>query len=243
MRTEPFPHKVCGKASTRGSELHAALLETLEGSSAWARGGVATNMPDERLILASRSSIRHRLLQAAGIRHTVDSADVEEVICEDADPGSLAADLARAKAMAVSARRPGELILGADQVFELEGRLWPKPEDGRALRAKLRAMSGKTHSFHCGLALVRSGKVVAECVERARVRFRVLSPEDVEDYAATEEGLGCAGGYRLEEGGVRLIEEIEGSHFTVLGLPMIRLVGFLRELGLTPGIYRGESTS
>ncbi len=168
---------------------------------------------------------------------------MEEVIPEGAEPGTLAGELARAKAMAVSARRPGDLVLGADQVFELEGRLWPKPEDGPALRAKLRAMSGKTHTFHCGMALVRSGNVVAECVERARVRFRVLSPEDVEDYAATGEGLGCAGGYRLEEGGVRLIDDIEGSHFTVLGLPMIRLVGFLRDLGLAPGIYRGESES
>ncbi len=200
-------------------------------------------MPEECLILASGSPIRRRLLEAAGIRFRVDVADVREVIPEDADPRKLARDLARAKAAAVSARRPGELILGADQVFELEGRLWPKPEDGGALRAKLRAMSGKTHVFHCGMAMMRSGEVVAECVEEARVRFRVLSPEDIEDYAATEEGLGCAGGYRLEEGGVRLIDAIHGSHFAVLGLPMLRLVGFLRDMGLTPGIYRGGSPS
>ncbi|MCB1282671.1 MAG: Maf family protein, partial [Salinibacterium sp.] len=130
-----------------------------------------------------------------------------------------------------------------DQVFEMDGALGSKPETPEALREQLLSMNGKAHTFHCGLALVRDQELLHAEVDRARVRFHHLSNSEIEDYVATGEGIGCAGGYRLEEGGVRLIESIEGSHFTVLGLPMLGLIAALRTLDPLTLIRRSQENS
>ena len=201
-------------------------------------------MSDEKpeLILASTSAIRRRLLEDAGIRFTAESPGVDETVYEDEDPASLALTLARAKARAVACRNPGRIVIGSDQVFTLDGRFIPKPANVAEARAKLGVMNGRTHEFRCGLAVMRDDEVLFECVDPARVTFHELSDAELDAYAATGEGVGCAGAYRLEEGGVRLIEKIEGSHFTILGLPMLPLVKALRDLGLADAVYVEKST-
>ena len=196
---------------------------------------------DNSFVLASGSEIRRRLLAAAGIRFEVDPARVDESRFKDPDPAKLALVLARAKAEEVAGRRPGRYVLGADQVFTYQGRHHPKPENPEALRRKLLMLNGGTHDFHCGMVIVRDGELVHESVSRASVTFHALEPREIEAYVRTGEGIGCAGGYRLEEGGVRLVSSIEGNHFTVLGLPMLRLVGVLRELGWAGQIYEDRN--
>ncbi|MEZ6197244.1 MAG: nucleoside triphosphate pyrophosphatase [Planctomycetota bacterium] len=193
---------------------------------------------EESMILASGSAIRARLLRDAGLRFEVQPADIDEEACRLEDPGARARELALGKARAIAARHPERLVLGSDQVFTLDGRFVPKPVDRASLIAKLRSLSGRTHVFHCGLALVRGSEVLLDVVDRAEVSIHELGEAEIAAYADTGEGIGCAGGYRLEEGGVRLIREVRGSHFTVLGLPMLELVAALRRLGLQEALYR-----
>lgn len=192
----------------------------------------------QEILLASGSEIRKRLLAAAGLRFYAESPGVDESACAETDPDRRALELASAKARAVSTRRPGALVLGSDQVFSFAGRAFDKPETPEAVRRTLRMISGADHRFHCGVALVRDGEPVWSDVAHATVTIHELTDADVEDYVATGEGIGCAGGYRLEEGGVRLIRAIQGSHFTVLGLPMLELVAALRRLDLHHDLFR-----
>ncbi len=187
----------------------------------------------DRFVLASASGIRLQLLREAGFQFSVDPADLDEraIEAELSDPADLAQRLAREKALLVSERRPGALVLGADQVFSLDGDIVPKPENAKELRAKLESLSGRTHCFDCGFAFVRDGEVLHEGVDRVRVSFHELTEDEIDRQVASGEGLGCAGAYRLESGGVRMIRAIEGSHFTVLGLPMLSLVSWLGRSG------------
>ncbi len=186
-----------------------------------------------KFVLASNSSIRRSLLESADFQFLVDPADIDErsIESEFTDPAALAARLAEEKALVVSRRRPGALVLGSDQVFTLNGSFVAKPTNRQELRAKLQSLSGETHEFHCGFALARDGKTLHVEVDRVQVTFYDLSEGEIDDYTHSGEGIGCAGGYRFEEGGVRLIREVMGSHFTVLGLPMLPLVKWLRENG------------
>ncbi|MFT7617767.1 MAG: septum formation protein [Planctomycetota bacterium] len=197
------------------------------------------------LVLASGSGIRKRLLSAAGFQFEVDPADIDERAIEKtiSDPAVLAAKLAEEKALTVSRRHPNRLVLGSDQVFTLAGKYVAKPENTSDLITKLTSLSGRTHEFNCGFALVRDGVVLHSEVDSVRVSFYDLSDQEVVAYAQTGEGLGCAGGYRFEEGGVRLIREVEGSHFTVLGLPMTPLVRWLRESGEIEGLMAVQENS
>ncbi len=199
-----------------------------------------------KLVLASGSQIRQRLLKDAGFSIIIDPANIDErkIEADIHDPKVLASRLAEEKASCVSARRPGALVLGSDQVFTLDGQFAHKPKNHEDLLAKLLSLSGRTHSFHCGYAFVRDGVTLHVGVDQVQVTFYDLSTDEIEDYAATLEGIGCAGGYRFEEGGVRLIREVAGSHFTVLGLPMLAVVAWLRESGELEGILTkktGES--
>lgn len=187
----------------------------------------------EPIILASASSIRRQLMEAARIPFSVDPADIDEEACREPSPSERARQLAIAKAKHVAKRHPGRLCLGSDQVFSLGGEFFSKPTSIAAVEALLLRMNGRTHEFNCGIALVRDGDVVDAAVETARVTFLELSADEIRRLAATGEGIGCAGGYQLECGGVRLIKAIDGSHFTVLGLPMLRLCSMLRSIGLT----------
>ena len=194
-------------------------------------GRLVTAPASTGLTLASGSGIRRQLLVAAGLRFDVDPPDYDEAAIREDDPSRLAAVLAHGKAKVIADRRPDRLVLGGDQVFTLDGRFVPKPTTEDEVVAKLSRMSGREHVFYCGWCLLLGEREIASGVDIATVRFHDLTDDEIRTYAATGEGIGCAGGYRLEEGGVRLIREIDGSHFTVLGLPMLSVMNALRDTG------------
>ncbi|ETR77785.1 septum formation protein Maf [Afipia sp. P52-10] len=192
----------------------------------------------EPLILASQSKSRQALLQAAGIVYEAIPADIDErdiqARSELSDPSAIAALLARSKAAHVAAQRPGRYVLGADQTLSLRGRLFSKPK-GRAQAAdQLRELAGGTHELYSALAVAKDGEILFEDVSVARMTMRPLSSESIRTYldAAGDAVTTSVGAYQLEGLGSHLFERIEGDHFTILGLPLLPLLAFLRHARL-----------
>lgn len=191
------------------------------------------------LVLASGSRIRRELLSNAGLTFVTDPSTIDERAVElplleaDFPPDDIARVLAEAKAQDVSARRPGDLVIGADQVLEFEGARLTKPEDMEAARRQLLAMSGKRHELHSAVTIARDGETLFSHVGTVRLRMRSFGPEFVGHYLAKAGDviLSSVGAYQLEGPGIQLFEEIEGDYFTVLGLPMLPLLAELRALG------------
>jgi septum formation protein len=187
------------------------------------------------LVVASRSASRQAMLMAAGIPVEVLVPDFDERAAEAAGPPRApdvtSAFLAQGKALAVNA--PGRLVLGADQTLALGVRRFDKPVDLAAARAQLQALSGGTHALHSSVAVVRDGAVLFAVTDTARLTMRELSPAFLDAYmeAAGTAALASVGAYQVETLGVHLFERIEGSHFTILGLPLLPLLQFLRRLG------------
>lgn len=192
------------------------------------------------LVLASRSKIRRALLDAAGVAVETVPSDVDERAVEEAapsnSPAAAAALLARAKAMAVARARLGRLVLGADQVLALDGRRFTKPADRAAARAQLRALAGRAHELHSAIAFVQDAAVLFEHVSTARLTMRKISDEFLERYldAAGAAATASVGAYQLEGLGVQLFESVDGDYFTVLGLPLLPAMDFLRRHGCLP---------
>ena len=192
------------------------------------------------LVLASKSKVRRTLLEAAGIPVEIDPADIDERAVEashaGASPKNVAILLAREKALAVARRRPGLLVLGADQTLALGTRRFSKPATISAAREQLALLSGKTHALHSGVAVARDGAILFETVATARLTMRVLSNDTLDAYlaAAGERVLQSVGAYQLEGLGVHLFEKIEGDHFTILGLPLLPLLAFFGREGMLP---------
>lgn len=194
------------------------------------------------LILASRSAARKAMLEAAGLSITLDPADVDEgatkgrLLSEGADARAVAMALAGEKALAVSRRQPGRLVLGADQTLEQDGTLYDKAASLDEARARLKVFSGHTHQLHSGAALARDGAVIWTLSDSATLKVRALSDGFIDGYLARNEAaaLSSVGGYWLEGEGAQLFERVEGDYFTVLGLPLLPLMGFLREIGELP---------
>jgi len=192
------------------------------------------------LILASRSSARRAMLEAAGLRAELDPADVDEaafkgrLVSEGADARSVAQALAGEKALAVSSRRPGALVLGADQTLEQDGTLYDKAASMDEARARLKQFSGAEHRLHSGAALAHDGQLVWTVADTAVLKVRSLSDPYIDAYlnANAEAALSAVGGYWLEGEGVQLFERIEGDYFTVLGLPLLPLLAELRSRGV-----------
>jgi septum formation protein len=189
------------------------------------------------LVLASRSAARRTLLEAAGIPIELCPADVDERALEmeaaSQEPTAVAALLARAKAAAVAQSHPGRLVLGADQTLALGAKRFAKSPDRRTARAQLQALRGRTHELHAGLAFVQDKVVVFEHVETARLTMRAFSDAFLDRYLETagDAVFASVGGYQLEGLGIQLFERIEGDYFTILGLPLLRALDFLRERG------------
>jgi septum formation protein len=190
------------------------------------------------LILASKSRARQALLTNAGIAFEAVPAEIDERAIQHASglsaPGKIAALLARAKAISVSLRRPGQFVVGADQTLALGERLFSKPA-GRAQAAEqLRALAGRSHELHSATAVARDGEILFEDVSIARMTMRPLDGAAIRAYldAAGEAVTTSVGAYQLEGLGVHLFERIEGDHFTILGLPLLPLLKFLRSQGL-----------
>jgi septum formation protein len=188
----------------------------------------------EPLVLASKSTARLTLLAAAGISVEVLPADIDErgveakAAAREAD--AAAALLAREKARAVAAQRPGRLVLGADQTLALGARRFSKPDDRAAAAEQLRALRGTTHVLHSAVAVMRDGEVLFEHADAARLTMRNFSDRFLEQYldAAGEAVTASVGAYQLEKPGIQLFERVEGDYFTILGLPLLPLLSFLR---------------
>jgi septum formation protein len=187
------------------------------------------------LVLASRSAPRRAMLEAAGIPVEVRVPQVDERVVEAAagprGPAETAVMLAAAKAKAVTVE--GRLVVGADQTLALDGRRFDKPADPAAARSQLMALAGKTHELHAAVAVARDGVILFEAVDRASLAMRPLTDVFLDAYleAAGEAVLASVGAYQLERLGVHLFERIVGDHFTILGLPLLRLLDFLRREG------------
>lgn len=189
------------------------------------------------LVLASRSSARRMLLVAAGIPVDVQAADIDERQVETEaqlrEPDAIAALLAREKAAAVAVRHSGRLVLGADQVLALDGKCFAKPADSAAARAQLRTLSGRTHELHSAVALVHRSAVVFQHVATARLTVRALSDRFLDQYleAAGSSVTQSVGAYQIEGLGAQLFDRIDGDYFTILGLPLMQVLEFLRRQG------------
>ncbi|MBI3703126.1 MAG: Maf family protein [Rhizobiales bacterium] len=187
------------------------------------------------LVLASKSNVRGKLLAAAGLRFEIRPANIDERAVEAKTGASDAAEaarlLARAKALAVAATRPGQLVLGADQTLALGPARFSKPANRAAAAEQLRSLRGRTHELHSALALARDGAVLFDCVDTARLTMRDISDRFLEKYLAMagDAALLSVGGYQLEGIGVHLFDKIEGDYFTILGLPLLPLLAFLRK--------------
>jgi septum formation protein len=192
------------------------------------------------LLLASTSATRRTMLEAAGIPVEAMPPGIDErrvEAGEGANPEILAARLARAKALAVSERHPGRLVVGADQTLSCGGDLFHKPKDLAAARRQLRLLAGRTHRLHSAAALARGGRIVGAVRASAKMTMRPLTGAFISRYvAALGADVTCSvGGYRLEGLGVTLFEKVEGDHFTILGLPLLGLLRLLRREGSLAG--------
>lgn len=196
------------------------------------------------LVLASGSATRRALLTSAGLTVTClrPAVDETETLSALAAAGATAEEaattLAELKARSVEGRAaPGSLVLGADQILELDGAWLERPADREGARAQLLRLRGRTHRLVSAAVLVRAGSRIWHAVDRAELRVRLFSDAFLEAYleqagAALTESVGA---YRLEELGALLLERVRGDHFTIQGLPLLPLLGALREQGVLLG--------
>jgi septum formation protein len=211
-------------------------LPTGSGNGFWndAAFGMSLWRGKYPLILASQSRARQALLANAGFAFEAVAAEIDERAVQQASslsaPGDIAALLAREKACSVSTRRPGNFVIGADQTLALRTRLFTKP-NGRAQAAEqLRTLAGRSHELHSAVAVAHDGKILFESADIARMTMRRLDEVQIEAYL-NEAGTAVTssvGAYQLERLGVHLFERVEGDHFTILGLPLLPLLAFLR---------------
>jgi septum formation protein len=193
------------------------------------------------LVLASKSDVRGKMLAAAGLRFEIRPAQIDER-ADEAKAGTkeaapIARYLARAKADAVAKTVPGRLVLGADQTLARGAARFGKPANRAEAVEQLRSLRGRTHELHSALALVQDGKVLFDCVDSARLTMRNVSDRFTEDYLdmAGDAAMASVGAYQLEGIGIHLFERVEGDYFTILGLPLLPLLAYLRQNKLIDG--------
>ena len=190
------------------------------------------------LILASQSASRRTVLQQAGIDFLAVPAGVDErrLQRESAlhDAGAIAKLLAREKAREVAACYPDHVVIGADQTLAVGDVLLSKPAGRAQAATQLKQLAGKTHELHSAVAIVRDDIVLFDTVSTARLAMRPLSDAEIESYldAAGDKVTTSVGAYQIEGLGIHLFDRIDGDHFTILGLPLLPLLDFLRRQGL-----------
>jgi septum formation protein len=190
------------------------------------------------LILASASAARREMLARAGVAFNVEPAQIDERAVQavltggngDVEPADIAELLAEAKARDVSARHPGALVIGSDQVLSLGTALLTKSPDLVAVKATLKRLRGRTHELHAGVALARDGELLWSTVDTATLTMRKFSDAFLADYVAAEgvDLCGAVGAFKLEGRGLQLFERIDGDYFTILGMPLLPLLAALR---------------
>lgn len=192
------------------------------------------------LILASSSSSRQTLMRNAGVEFTAQAADIDERLIEGplqeagSTPDQTALELAKAKALAVSALHPTAIVVGCDQTMSLGPRIYHKPKDMAEAAQHLLSLSGKTHRLNSAAVIAQNGQVLWQTVAHANLSVRQLS----EDFVAThlervgDKALTSVGAYQLEGEGIQLFTSIDGDYFTILGLPLLPLLEVLRKFGV-----------
>jgi septum formation protein len=202
--------------------------------------GTVPSAPPGSLILASRSEARARMLREAGVTAEAMSAAIDEaavkagMLVESAPPRDVADMLAELKARRVARRHPDRLVLGADQVLVLDGVIFDKPDDRPAARAQLAALRGKKHELLSAAVIFEAGAPVWRHVGRAVLTMRPFSDTFLEEYLDAEGALAfdSVGGYRIEARGAQLFSHVAGDLFTIMGLPLLEVLGFLRIRGI-----------
>ena len=193
-------------------------------------------MPDRGLVLASTSRYRRELLERLRLPFTVESSDVDEHALPGEKPADTALRLALAKAAAVAARRPDAVVIGSDQVADLDGRGVGKPGEHARATAQLRAMRGRVVVFQTAVAVVcRAAGFAESALVPVTVRMRELSDAEIERYLRAETPYDCAGSAKIETLGIALVESVACDDPTALiGLPLIRTCALLRRAGIDP---------
>ncbi len=190
--------------------------------------------------MASASKARARLLENAGVIFSVQASHVDEAAIKSTNEGKgletpeLASCLARAKAHEISLGKPHCLVIGADQILQCNGHLFDKPADRDAAREHLRRLRGKTHALVNATYVLRNGDPVWHYTDEARLTMRSFDDDFVERYLDKmgADALGVLGAYHLEGPGAQLFSRVEGDFFSILGLPLLPLLAFLREQGV-----------
>jgi septum formation protein len=184
-----------------------------------------------RVILASQSPRRRELLTLVGIAHEVAPADIDESVLPGERPAPHAERLARAKAETLAARHPEALVVAADTIVVVDGRILGKPADAADARRTLRLLSGRDHVVFTAVAVARGGEVASEVAE-VTVAFRALGDDEIDAYVATGEPMDKAGSYGIQGYGATIVERIDGDYFAVMGLSLVRVVRLMARLGV-----------
>ena len=188
------------------------------------------------LILASASAIRRHMLDSAGVHYRASPSSVDEAAVKARydTPEAIAETLAIAKAQDVGAAHPDDLVIGSDSIASVDGCMFDKPRSREEAAEHLRFFSGKLLKLTSAVALVRGGAVEWTHVDTAELQVRPLSPKFIQTYLDAEwpEVGYCVGVFRLEGRGVQLFSAIDGDYFTILGMPLIPLLGALRARGV-----------
>ncbi len=195
-----------------------------------------------RVVLASQSPARRRMLEHAGVPVTTDAPGVDETevkaafAADGAEPDQVAEALAEMKARRIADRQPGALVVGADQMLACEGTWYDKPDSRDAAHTQLAALSGRTHRLLVTAVVIRDGTRLWHTTDAADLTMRPLSEHFIAAYldAVGDAALESVGGYQLEGLGAQLFTRVRGDYFTVLGLPLLPLLDFLREHEVVP---------
>jgi len=194
-------------------------------------------LASQPLVLASRSPARRAMLEAAGIPIDLAAVDIDERAVEArARPASgreAASVLASEKAMVGSARSPGRIVIGADQTLVLGSQPFAKPRNRADARDQLRALSGRSHELHSAVAVARDQRIIFSHLDSARLTMRALSDQFIDTYLDEigSRAMSSVGAYQLEGFGSQLFDQVAGDYFTILGLPLLPLLAFLRREG------------
>jgi septum formation protein len=194
------------------------------------------------LILASRSAARAALLSGAGVAFDTADAGVDEaalksaLLSDGSNPRDIADALAEAKAVKVSGRRPGALVIGADQTMNVDGVLYDKPESMAVARERLQALRGRAHKLHSAVVVARDGAPIWREVATATLTMRPFTDAYLDGYLARggDDLLSSVGAYQLEGEGAQLFSAVTGDYFTILGLPLFGLLDLLRRHEVLP---------
>jgi septum formation protein len=195
------------------------------------------DLADLKVVLASSSPRRHQLLELIGVAHEVRAADVDETYIPGEQPDSYAERLARAKAELVSVDNRGALLIGADTIVVVDGKVLGKPRDENDAARMLGMLSGRAHDVMTAVAVSHEGRT-ASAVEKVSVTFRDLSDEEITSYIATGEPMDKAGAYGIQGYGATIVRRIDGDFFAVMGLSLMRVVELMAQLGVRYGFPR-----